>query len=1371
MKATDQRKHTQIALQTIPVDLYAKQKKLQVNLLMDPGATGTFMSKRAAEQLNLTGYAVRTTITGFGGAKTEEDAVVAKLQIAAQGEKKKHWIQVQIMENPAASYQPFNWRKHQHRFEHLKNLPLKEPAPGPVEIMIGLEAPHLVSSLIQDIGGHDKASPVARFTRLGWVVGGPTGVPIMGGDDRSAFAFFSKRGWKIPNSMAAGRWESFQFASRDCKEGVSNPTPEPEDARLKAGVKERDEMLHTQVARMWEVDAAIGKHRGWEEDEAVFDQLKEKISMEDGKYILPTLWKRDQPRIGNNYKLALDRLKALLGGRKLTDPEIKKQYHQQLQELEKKGYVEEVDTDTPGEDKANYLPHFPVIRWDKSSTQVRLIMDAAAKYGKQLCLNDCLLKGPKLINELIAVLMRFRLHNITFAADVKKMFFQIKMRKEDRDYHRYLWVREDEPEKVRIYRWKVHPFGSAASPCIAMFAIKHHAGVWKDVFPRAAETVIHSTLVDDNMDSVATVEEAKELGTQLVQLYDKAGMQLSKVVSNSPEVLGMFPADMVAPSLQVAELCTQDLQLPLVKALGVIYISDTDEFSYNMETPAETENWTKRKILRHEARLYDPHGLISPHSIKARIILQRLWRAGVGWDDAVPEEVREDWMKWLKASESLPHIRIPRCLHNTANDEKGLSYQIHIFCDASGEAYAAAAYYRSTDEQGKHQVRLMMSKGKVAPLHLTSIPRMELMSAELALELKYAITSILGTEEEKFQYWTDSTNVLCWIRADSRVLNTFVGTRVAKIQQNTDVERWRWVSTGNNPADIPSRGVTAEKLKGNHKWLQGPDFLKQSQDKWPKMEEGKTQGEEAMKEVKKGVAFTLTSREAKLVRKDVYSREHPGNNTALLNISNWGKLVRVVAWCRRFRTKKKGPIEAGEIKKAEKALIRMMQAATLQQTIFDLTTIARASNKSSIEAMMPFLDQDGLVRAGSRLQRAEHLPYDSRFPIIIPKDHPFTELLIEATHKRLLHAGSQHTTAELQQQFKIVRGNNLVRKVVRSCIICRRKRAKPTEQMMAPLPDFRFPQHRTDPYASTALDAAGPFFVREKKGGDTRKVYFVLFTCLVYRAVHLEPLFTMTAASFLQALDRFCARRGVPSRIVSDNGTNFTAAAAEVTGLWKKEARQLYQEKRPQINWEFLPPYAPHFGGVHERMIGATKSAMYHVFRPSTAITVENFLTALAVVEGILNSRPLTYVTADDDALTPLTPADFLNTKPYRATAVLPKGADRQSAWRQLQDRLDQLWRRFIKEMQPHLHRTSKRRLRGRNLQPGDVVVFLEKDNRGVWPLGRILAVRESADGVVRRIKVLSAGTAHERAVERVMLLLPVTKGAEEAGQETGDAQ
>ncbi len=1207
--------------------------------------------------------------------------------------------------------------------------------------MIGMEVPHLVSSLIPDVGGAHKASPIARFTRLGWVVGGPTGTAGTT-EERATFAFFAQNRWLPPEETQAERWDKYQFQMPAGQQ--------PEDARDLNARKGGDAALNSLVARMWEVDAAVGKMATSPADEEIFEQLQQKLEFKEGKYQLPTLWKPGHPHMGNNYHYAKTRLRSLHQSKHMRDPFVRKEYEAQLTELEKRGYVEKVDTQCPETDAANYLPHFPVVRLDKSSTQVRLIMDAAAKVGKQLCLNDCLYKGPKFINELVSVLLRFRAHKITLAADVKKMFFQIRLDPKDRDYHRYLWGKEGDP--IEVYRWKVHPFGSAASPCIAMFTIKEHAKRWRKQFPKAAETVIHSTLVDDNMDSVRTVQEGKELGRQLMQLYAKAGMRLGKVVSNSAEVLGTFPESMVAPSLEIAEICTQDLGLPLVKALGVIYLCKEDVFTYRMEPTSTDKVWTKREILRHEAKLYDPHGLIAPHTVKARIILQQIWRAKLGWDQQVPLEILAEWERWLEATKVLPRLRIPRCLQATEQNSAH-TVEAHIFADASENAYAAAAYIVSY-HKASTETRLALAKARVAPLHLTSIPRLELMAADMATELMTALKSALAMSPSQFTFWTDSMNVLCWLRAESRLLHTFVGTRIARIQQVTSVQQWRWVNTENNPADIPSRGVTAEKLVNNNLWFQGPAFLRQGKNHWPKEKE-LLPSKDTIQELKKESVFALL---AEHELKDDYNREQD-SLTDFQHVSNkWTKIIRLVAWCYRWKHRAKGPLTKEELDRAEGIVLKQMQEASFARTLAAMDNNKALTKVSAIQQLQPFRDIRGIIRAGSRLTQVKHIDYEAKHQVVLHKKHPLTRALIRHIHEHQLHAGPQHVWARLLQRFWILQGSNTVRMVTRTCIECKKRKARPTTQLMAPLPAYRFPEERADPFAATALDAAGPFLLKEKDG--TKKIYLVLFTCMIYRAVHLEPLYAMSAASFLQALDRFTARRGVPDRIVSDNGTNFTAAAAEIRRLCRE--KQAVEEKKPEITWHFLPPYSPHFGGVHERMIQATKAALFHAFKPNQAVTIETFTTALTVVEGILNSRPLTYVSNNVDVPEPITPAHFLNVRPYRQTAELPDTRAKQSAWRKLQDRLDHFWRRFLDEMTPHLQIISKWRMKTRNFKEGDVVIFLEKKRRGVWPLGKVTKALPSDDGLVRKVHVQAKGNTYVRAVEKVMLLLPDQEDAEE---------
>ncbi len=1320
-----------VALQTVPVKLYNGSTMVKTNLMMDPGSTGSFMSRRMAEQLRATGVSIPTVVTGFDGKKTEGPVLVVDLQVAAADSTKKHWIQVQVTEDPVASYEPYDWTKVKHEIPKFKNIPLQPPVQGkPVDIMLGMDAPNLITSLIPDVGGDNTQQPVARLTRLGWVVGGPT--RDNGPNEiRNTFTMFTHQLTGEVSTITG--WQSYQL-------GQPN--------------KSRDEEMHKMVDRLWEVDMSATSMSSTTDDH-IFQRLAKDIKKVGNKYELGTLWKEGQPDIKNNYGYAERRFRALERSRKWKNEEIKGQYLEQMNQWKQEEYVEEVETKHPEKDKAYYLPHQPVVKWDKAAHQVRPVMDGAARAGTNKCLNDCLYKGPKLINELVEVLLRFRARRITLAADIKKMFYQIQMKEEDRDYHRFLWW--DEQSNIKIYRWKVHPFGSAASPCVAIFTIKEHARRHRTEYPRAAETVIHSTLVDDNLDSVDTEEEAIALARQLEDLFHKAGMELSKFVSNSAAVLAAFPPEKQAKSIDVAQKCVDNNELPTVKALGVVYNCEEDHFSFVVEDPPTDTVWTKRNVLKYEAKLYDPHGLVMPHTIQARMLLQAVWKAGTGWDEEIPHQLLKEWKSWLDASKLLPHIKIPRHLGLTG--EKGEQLEVHIFADASADAYAAAAYCVVKGKRATTS-RLAISRARVAPKRTVSIPRLELMGATLALEMAHFLEQALKVPVRKMHFWSDSINVICWVKADSRVLNTFVGVRIANIQANTAHTQWRWTDTKQNPADIPSTGESAQKLKDNKLWFQGPPFIQQDQKHWPKQPSQVTPAEDTLKEIKKGAVFSFhVHQQPPQYKEDHYTPPGEQDRLELIQTRDWKKILHVVSWCRRWKTKERGPIQQHERNKAESIIIHKMQQRSFARSLEEVETRKRLHQGSPLIKLGPALDHNGLLRVAARMKQMNHINYDQRCQIIIPKEHPYTKALLWSTHRDLLHAGAQHILTTLMHKYWILRATGLARKTASECVACRRKRGRPARQTMADLPNFRMPAERPRPFQTTALDAAGPFYVVEKKKGEQTKVWMLLMTCATFRAVHLELLEDMSTATFLLAFDRFAARRGKPEKVISDNGSNFLGGENELRKQWDWNT---VKNKKDEITWEFIPPLAPHFGGLHERMVASAKSALYHCITEQNPMTRDALHTALVVVESIINSRPLTYKHMEADGVLPLTPADFLGASPYRPLAAAPDDRpwDRRTQWRRLQQRLDELWRRFCLEMQPHMQKLAKERPPDRTVRVGEVVALIDEKRRGMWPLGKIEKTEVSHDGRIRKVQVRCRGTTYRRPIDKIVLL----GAAEDAG-------
>ena len=238
---------------------------------------------------------------------------------------------------------------------------------------------------------------------------------------------------------------------------------------------------------------------------------------------------------------------------------------------------------------------------------------------------------------------------------------------------------------------------------------------------------------------------------------------------------------------------------------------------------------------------------------------------------------------------------------------------------------------------------------------------------------------------------------------------------------------------------------------------------------------------------------------------------------------------------------------------------------------------------------------------------------------------------------RVFHGGVKATLTELRSQFWIIQGRRFVRQIVRQCIICRRFEARPCRAPNPPpLPPFRVDE--APPFSYTGVDYAGPLFVK-REGNLSNKVWICLFTCTVTRGVHLDVVRELSAPAFIQCFKRFTARRGIPSKMISDNGKSFQAAAKILRAIANHSDVQRHLS-RFKIQWVFNLPRAPWWGGIFERLIRSTKRCLRKTIGRAS-LRYEELCTVVVEVEAVLNSRPLTYVSTEDDE-EPLTPSHLL---------------------------------------------------------------------------------------------------------------------------------
>ena len=309
--------------------------------------------------------------------------------------------------------------------------------------------------------------------------------------------------------------------------------------------------------------------------------------------------------------------------------------------------------------------------------------------------------------------------------------------------------------------------------------------------------------------------------------------------------------------------------------------------------------------------------------------------------------------------------------------------------------------------------------------------------------------------------------------------------------------------------------------------------------------------------------------------------------------------------------------------------------------------------------------------------------------------------------------------------------------------------------MMAALPAIRL-KVGYPPFTHTGVDYFGPILVTIFR--RTIKRWGCIYTCLSTRSVHLEMAYSLDTSSFISALDRFQNRRGVPASYHSDNGTNFVGAQRELATCLENLNQHAIKEhlSRQPTKWYFNPPAAPHFGGVWERMVRAAKTALNAVLG-NQWLTDEILLTALTLVENILNSRNLTPMSEDPTDPECLTPNHLLLGRacPNRPPDVFTeKDLSAKQKWRVAQALADQFWRRWMKEVIPNLNEREKWQQQQPNLEVGDIVVIIDPSSpRGVWPTGRVTKVFPGPDGVVRSVSLLTNGTEHHRPVHTLFLL------------------
>lgn len=1061
--------------------------------------------------------------------------------------------------------------------------------------------------------------------------------------------------------------------------------------------------------------------------------------------------------LGDSFNLALGRFINL--EKKLQkNPTLFEQYKDFINQIIDLGHGHFVDIQNYDlqHDAIYFIPHHAVFNEHSKTTKLRVVFDGSMKTSKKVALNDLLLNGPVVQNDLCDIMLLFRFGQHMFATDIKKMFRCIKLNPLHASLQMILW-RENPSDEIKCIQLDTVTYGLKSSSFLATQCLNDLAVKYEKDYPLAAQILQTSTFVDDILYADNDFPRILEAQRQITDLLKLGGFETHKWSSNVTDILQAVPTQ----DRHFDEIDFREENFNL-KTLGLNFNVKDDCFTINC--PEDFNNSiTKREILSYTAKFYDPLGFVSPIIVTAKHFIQGLWSAKLDWDSPLPRDLADEWFSFTKDLAAMPTINLKR---NIAMHD-AVSIQLIGFADASSStAYGCAIYARVVHNDNQVRMHLLCSKSRLNPLdNRLTVPRLELNAALLLAKLMTKVYRALSTKlcVSGTYLFSDSQIVLAWTQTEITRLNAYVANRVKMIKELTSSWSWHYVGTKDNPADCITRGVKPQELANLDLWWNGPCFLRHSEyefstvldlpNELPEMKPCLPPQPGAHVGALSGVvSLPLLHGELDIFKK----------------YSDIQKLKRIIAYILRFfnncKTKREERIKcnylsASELNNALLTIIRHEQHVHLSDELQALKNGSKLTG--SLKPLHPFIDSTGIIRVGGRLQNSE-LPYSQKHQVILPKTSQITNMIISSEHIRLLHAGPKLLLSSLNQKFWIVNGLRVVKKIIHKCTTCFRLKAENSKQLMGSLPADRVTQAR--PFQRVGVDFAGPVEVKQSRvrRAVVSKGYICIFVCFTTKAVHIELTSDLTTASFLACFKRFVSRRGLPTDVYSDNASTFKGARNQLADLYKLHSSPQHQREVTNhaalhgVNFHFIPSYSPVFGGLWE---AAVKSTKYHLKRiiGKCLLTYEELSTVLTQIEGILNSRPLLPLSSNCDDFAYLTPGHFLTgtalvTYPEHDLTETP--ISRLRLWNVVNNMTQSFWKVWHKQYLNILQSRPKWRDELPNVQVGDLVLLREDNCPPMsWPMARITKIFPGKDNMVRAFEVMTSNRkTHLRSVTKICL-------------------
>jgi len=1113
----------------------------------------------------------------------------------------------------------------------------------------------------------------------------------------------------------------------------------------------------------------------------------------DGRLEMPLPWKTEcKHLLGKNYNLSRKILQSNF--RKLNKERKKLElYDAVFQEQEALGIIERIDNieefmiDNPD---YSFLPHMAIYKMSRDTTKVRVVFlsnlcEGSRDKGTTVSHNNALLPGPCMNSKLSTSVILARFDEFILIFDLSKAFLNIKLKDKDMNKLLFLWYDSVKDGKFKLiaYRNRRLSFGLRPSPTMLMLALYYMLIL--DVDNDDQKTLELKRMIFQNIymdNGVVSSNDEKLLNDYYKKLPDIFGAYkfgLQQFATNSVKLQNRIDDSTETPTD------------PAVKFFGMEWNRMTDQLGpYPIKFDLSAN--TKRKILATLNSVYDLFNIYGPIVNRAKLYFQRLQTdKNLKWDKILSEELQAEWKLIAKQANSTPAVSIPRCMGSRSS-----SYTLVGFSDASSAIYGAVLYLV---EQGTNKISYLLAKSKVVSTKLTkkSIPTLECQGVSYAVEIMMDVYSELCSDKNvdpvninKMYLYTDSMVTLAWIRSyfithdKMQKRSTLVMNRLRQIGDmcQTHPVTFRYIEGKENPSDNITRTVSYNKLIKTS-YYSGPAFLQSLSDQ-PDIEVCVPNPMEIPEEER----VTCLSTQATTLsasRNIVTEESNPTRVDHLIAIQDYSSFATVLylykcvlkclfRW--KVRTFHGTKYNRNFYVEATNILIRTDQYLYFADVVefFRKRGVPIKNTPSLILQMNLYIDGNGIIRVKGKSPNIQ-------YPILLHSDSYLAKLIVLDLHTMMSHAGKFIILRHLRKNFWLLRGFSVVKKILGTCVTCKRINGRPIKLNQNEYRSFRSNPPKI-PFAFIFMDYIGPIAVKYTHG--VQKTWLLLITCLWSRAVSLRVCFSADTNDFLRAVQAHVYEYGIFQKCLSDQGSQLVKGGKLIAKCLDNIETQDFFHRHgiATVSFEQYAKGDSSLGSLVEVCVKQTKHLIIKAIGRNI-LDYPDFRLLITKTMSIVNRRPIAFKqylcdsVARDEVPTAITPEMLIYGRELIAMDVIPQldvytesdieytpdneqfPINYEKLNKCSQRLVETYHQEFLFELmtQAVSEKDRYKPVRHKCLSPGDIVLLCEPHTKQYnYPMGIVKEVNVNSLGEVTSARVLKGNTREIvfRQVTSLILLL-----------------